>query len=446
MMAWYREADRKTRRVFWTCGAGWAMDTADGLVFQYMIPVLIAAFGMTLAQASYIASANYIAAALGGWLGGWLSDRFGRARILQLTILWFSAFSFVSGFAQNYEQLFAARVLQGIGFGAEWAVGAVLLGEMISPKHRGKALGVVHSGAAIGSGVAALLAGPFAAMFAPDVGWRAVFWIGLLPALLVLFVRRGSDDAEIYRAAAKRAAESGKTPKIADIFKRQVRRTTLLASLLSLGTQGAAFAISNYLTAFLTLERGMSVSMAGTCVMFNSLGGFFGFLVNAYVSDHVGRRGAFRLFGAGFILTASIYLFAPLGNSAAVLIPAGFIYGFFQFGIYASFGPYFTELFPTEVRATGQAFAYNLGRGTSALFITGVALLAKSLPLSAAMATLAIASMACSIIATLFLPETAGRDLHSLSEADPTDPAAEAQGKHRHPVDQDAIGAANTVG
>ncbi len=140
--------------------------------------------------------------------------------------------------------------------------------------------------------------------------------------------------------------------------------------------------------------------------MFNSLGGFFGFLVNAYVSDHVGRRGAFRLFGAGFILTASIYLFAPLGNSAAVLIPAGFIYGFFQFGIYASFGPYFTELFPTEVRATGQAFAYNLGRGTSALFITGVALLAKSLPLSAAMATLAIASMACSIIATLFLPET----------------------------------------
>ena len=130
MMAWYREADRKTRRVFWTCGAGWAMDTADGLVFQYMIPVLIAAFGMTLTQASYIASANYIAAALGGWLGGWLSDRFGRARILQLTILWFSLFSFLSGFAQNYEQLFAARVLQGVGFGAEWAVGAVLLGDL----------------------------------------------------------------------------------------------------------------------------------------------------------------------------------------------------------------------------------------------------------------------------------------------------------------------------
>ena len=423
MMTWYRESDRKTRRVFWTCGAGWAMDTADGLVFQYLIPVLMVAFGMTLAQAGYIASANYIAAGIGGWLGGWLSDRFGRARILQLTILWFSIFSFLSGFAQSYEQLLAARVLQGIGFGAEWAVGAVLLGEMIAPQHRGKALGTVHSGAAIGSGIAALLAGPFAAALPADIGWRAVFWIGLLPALLVFFVRRGSDDPEIYRAAARRAAEAGKRPKISDIFGKRVVRITLFASMLSLGTQGAAFAVSNYLTSFLTLERGMSLSMAGTCVMFNSVGGFFGFLVNAYISDHVGRRGAFRLFGAGFIITASIYLFAPLGNAPAVLIPMGLVYGFFQFGIYASFGPFFTELFPTEMRATGQAFAYNFGRGASALFITGVSLLARTLPLSAAMAVLAILGMACAMLATLALPETAGRALHSLRDDEASVPA-----------------------
>ena len=423
MMTWYRESDRKTRRVFWTCGAGWAMDTADGLVFQYLIPVLMVAFGMTLAQAGYIASANYIAAGIGGWLGGWLSDRFGRARILQLTILWFSIFSFLSGFAQSYEQLLAARVLQGIGFGAEWAVGAVLLGEMIAPQHRGKALGTVHSGAAIGSGIAALLAGPFAAALPADIGWRAVFWIGLLPALLVFFVRRGSDDPEIYRAAARRAAEAGKRPKISDIFGKRVVRITLFASMLSLGTQGAAFAVSNYLTSFLTLERGMTVSMAGFCVLFNSVGGFFGFLVNAYISDHVGRRGAFRLFGAGFIITASIYLFAPLGNAPAVLIPMGLVYGFFQFGIYASFGPFFTELFPTEMRATGQAFAYNFGRGASALFITGVSLLARTLPLSAAMAVLAILGMACAMLATLALPETAGRALHSLRDDEPSVPA-----------------------
>lgn len=448
MMGWYREADAKTRRVFWTCGAGWAMDSADGLVFQYMIPVLITAFGMTLTQASYIASANYIAAAVGGWLGGWLSDRFGRTRILQLTILWFSVFSFLSGFAQNYEQLFAARVLQGVGFGAEWAVGAVLLGEMIAPKHRGKALGVVHSGAAIGSGVAALLAGPVAAMFPADIGWRVVFWIGLLPAVLVFFVRRGSDDPEIYKAAVQRAAETGKRPRIADIFGKRMLRITLLASLLSLGAQGAAFAVSNYLTTFLHVERGMTVAMAGSSVMLNSLGGFFGFLVNAYISDQVGRRGAFRLFGAGFILSAAIYLFAPLGNNAAFLIPAGVVYGFFQFGIYASFGPYFTELFPTEVRATGQAFAYNLGRGGAALFITGVALVAKTLPLSVAMAILAIMAMVCSMAATLLLPETVGRDLQSLSDLDGGEASSTVgqEGKVRRQTEQDARSATNTVG
>jgi len=418
MMAWYRESDKKTRRVFWTCGAGWAMDTADGLVFQYLIPVLIAAFGMTLAEAGYIASANYVAAAIGGWLGGWLSDRFGRARILQLTILWFSVFSFLSGFANTYEQLLVARVLQGIGFGAEWAVGAVLLGEMIAPQHRGKALGTVHSGAAIGSGIAALLAGPFAAAFPADIGWRAVFWIGLLPAVLIFFVRRGSDDPEIYRAAIRHAARTGQRTTIASIFAPRMLRITVLASLLSLGTQGAAFGISNYLTSFLSLERGLSLSMAGVCVLFNSVGGFFGFLVNAYISDSVGRRGAFRLFGAGFIITAAIYLFAPLGNSPSVLIPFGLIYGFFQFGIYASFGPYFTELFPTEMRATGQAFAYNFGRGGAALFIMAIALLSKMLPLSASMAIIAIFGMACAVFTTLALPETAGRALHSLAEED----------------------------
>lgn len=416
MFGWYREADSKTRRVFWTCSAGWAMDTADGLVFQYLIPVLIAALGISLTQAGFIASANYFAAAIGGWLGGWLCDRYGRARILQLTILWFSFFSFVSGFAQNYEQLLAFRMLQGLGFGAEWAVGAVLLGEMVNPAHRGKALGTVHSGAAIGSGIAALLAGPFAAAFAPEYGWRMVFWVGILPALLIFFVRRDSDDSDTFKQAKARAIETGRRTSIGSIFAPKVFRITAMACLLAVGAQGAGFAVSNYLTSFLSAERGLSLQVAGLCVMFNSAGGFFGFLTNAYVSDRIGRRMVFRLFGLGFIVTSSFYLFGPLGNSLWALIPAGFIYGFFQFGIYASFGPYFTELFPTEIRGTGQAFAYNFGRATSALFIMGVALLARSMPLSAAMAILAILAICCAIVATLFLPETAGRPLQTLDD------------------------------
>lgn len=416
VMAWYREADSRTRRVFWTCGAGWAMDTADGMIFQYMIPLLVVALGMTLQQAGVIASANYFASAIGGWIGGWLCDRYGRARILRLTILWFSVFSCLSGFAQDYQQLLVIRTLQGIGFGAEWAVGAVLLGEMIAPQHRGKALGTVHSGAAIGSGLAALLAGPVAGAFPPDLGWRVAFWAGILPAGLIFFVRRGSDDAEVFKQASRRAAERGAQAGLFDIFKPRLIAVTSLAALLSVGVQGGAYAIGNYTTSFLTLERGLTPAVAGLCVLLLSAGGFFGFITNAYVSDRIGRRMVCRLFCFGFVLAASFYLFAPLGRSLWTLVPAGMIYGFFQFGMYASFGAYFTELFPTELRGAGQAFAYNFGRACGAVFVIAVAQAARFMVLSSAMASIAIVGMVLALAATFLLPETAGRPLTSVED------------------------------
>jgi len=426
MMSWYRESDKRTRRVFWTCGAGWVMDAADAQVFQYLIPLLIASLGITLTEAGSIASASYFAAAIGGWLGGWLCDRFGRARILQLTILWFSVFSFASGFAETYEQLLVIRILHGLGFGAEWAVGAVLIGEMIAPQHRGKALGIIQSGAPIGSGIAALLAGPVAAAFEPDLGWRVAFWIGLLPAILIFFVRRGSDDSDVFKAARARRKLQHRGPGITAIFNSKMVRITLLASLLSLGVQGAAYSVANYLTVFMSPERGLTQSAASYCVLVNSFGGFFGCLLNAYVSDFLGRRAVFRLFGLGFVMMASVYLFGPWGGDIRFLIPVGMIYGFFQFGMYASFGPYFTELFPTEVRGSGQAFAYNSGRAGAALFIMGVPLLATLMPLSAAMATLGIVGIACALLPTLLLPETAGRALPSLDDLEEPAPSGQA--------------------
>ena len=416
MLSWYREADKKTRRIFWTCSAGWAMDMADSVVYSYLIPLLMTALGMTLVQAGFISSANFFAAALGGWIGGWLCDRFGRARILQLTILWFSICSFISGFAQNYEQLLIIRVVQGLGFGAEWAVGAVLLGEMIAPKHRGKALGVVHSGAAIGSGLAALLAGPVVMMFPPEYGWRVVFWVGLLPAILVFFLRRNDDDSDLFIAARALAVKERRTVSPWTIFRPRYLKITLLAALLAVGAQGSGFAVSNYLTTFLTAERGLTASVAGLFVLVNSVGGFFGFLVNAYLGDRFGRATIFRLFGLGFVVTSAFYLYAPLGNSVFTLMPAGLIYGFFQFGIYASFGPYFTELFPTDIRANGQAFAYNFGRASSGIFIQGVALLSTVMALSTGMMLMGFVGVVCTVVATLLLPETAGRDLAELDQ------------------------------
>lgn len=418
LFGWYREADRKTRRVFWTCSAGWALDSADAMLYQYLIPLLTVSLGLTLTKAGTIASANFFAAAIGGWLGGWLCDRFGRARILQITILWFSVFTFASGFAQNYEQMMVLRVLQGIGFGAEWAVGAVLLGEIIKPQHRGKALGTVHSGAAIGSGIAALVAGPLAASMDPDTGWRVAFMLGILPAGLIFFIRKGSDDSELYKAARAKAKAEQRQTSILSIFEPRILKITALASLLAVGAQGAGYTVASYLTTFLGQERGLGMAVAGYLVLVNSAGGFFGFLTNAWISDTVGRRNAFRIFGAGFVITASLYLFGPWGSSVPMLACLGFIYGFHQFGLYASFGPFFTELFPTELRGTGQAFAYNFGRACSAIFVLVVPLVALTFPLSTAMAVVAICGIAIAMIATMFLPETAGRALQSLDDLD----------------------------
>ncbi len=257
-------------------------------------------------------------------------------------------------FAQSYEQLLIIRVLHGLASAPNGAVGAVLLGEMVAPRHRGKALGTVQSGAPIGSGIAALLAGPIAAMFPPDIGWRFAFWIGLLPALLIFFIRRGSDDPEIFKVARARQKAANRSTSLAAIFAPRVLRVTLLASFLSLGVQGAAYSVANYLTAFMTAERGLTQSTASYLVLVNSIGGLIGCLANAYLSDVAGRRAVFRLFGAGFLVMASVYLFGPWGGNIAILIPVGMVYGFFQFGMYASFGPYFTELFRRNCAAPAR--------------------------------------------------------------------------------------------
>ena len=408
--SWYRMMNGQTKRVFWTCSVGWGLDMANAQVYQFLIPLLMASLGLTLAKAGMIASATYFASAIGGWVGGWLCDRYGRARILQGTILWFSVFAALSGFAQNADQLLALRVMQGLGFGAEWAVGAVLLGELIRPEHRGRAIGTVQSAGTIGSGIAALLAGPLAAWIGPEYGWRVVFWLGLLPAIMVLFIRRGSDDSEIYK---EERARQPKPPGVGAIFTPGVLHITIGASLLAVGAQGAGYAVSSYLTTFLQHSRGLSASTAGVFALLVSAGGFFGIQLNAWIGDRFGRRITFRTFAVGFLLAVGFYLYMPLGSGPA-LAAAGFLYGAFQFGIYASFGPYFTELFPTALRGSGQAFCYNFGRAMSFIFIQGVAMLAAQLGLSVAMMVMGMAGVTCAFIATFLLPETRGRDLRAV--------------------------------
>src|SRR2546425_11430826 len=178
------------RATFRACFGGWALDGMDFQFYSFVIPSLIAGWHLSKAEAGTLQTTTLLASALGGWLAGLIADRIGRVRTLQITILWFALFTGLCGLAQSYGQLLAARALMGLGFGGEWAAGAVLMGEVIAARHRGKAVGAGQSGWALGWGAAAVLYTIMFRVLPEDTAWRALFWVGLLPAFLVFFVRR----------------------------------------------------------------------------------------------------------------------------------------------------------------------------------------------------------------------------------------------------------------
>jgi MFS family permease len=223
--AWYAEMTPQQRSTFWACTGGWIMDAMDVQMFSFAIPAIIVAFGITNADAGLIGTATLVASAFGGWLAGALSDRVGRVRTLQFTVAWFAVFTFLCGFAQNYAQLFIFRALMGFGFGGEWAAAAVLVGEVIRPEHRGKAVGAMQSGWAIGWGVAALLATLFFSLFSQDLAWRALFWAGITPALLVFFVRRFVKEPPVFAETQRNLKAAGKKANFLEIFTPSMLRS-----------------------------------------------------------------------------------------------------------------------------------------------------------------------------------------------------------------------------
>src|SRR5471030_1038294 len=200
---WYRNLDQQERRTFWSCKIGYGLDGMDTQMLSFVIPTLIATWGISKGEAGLIGTSTLLASAAGGWIAGILSDRIGRVRTLQLTVLWFAFFTFMCGLAQNYDQLLVARTLMGFGFGGEWTAGAVLIGEVIRSQDRGKAVGMVQAGWALGWGLTALLyAGLFSVLPAEDA-WRALFMIGLVPALFVLVIRRLVKESDTFEHAQR---------------------------------------------------------------------------------------------------------------------------------------------------------------------------------------------------------------------------------------------------
>lgn len=431
MLEWYRQLASGERRTFWACFGGWAMDAMDVSLFSFLIPALIAAWGISSAAAGGLATAALLSSAIGGWVCGILCDRYGRVRIMQITVLWYALFTLLSGLTTSYAQLFVVRVLQGFGFGGEWAAGAILMGEIIRPQHRGKAVGCLQSAYAVGWAAAAILSTILLSSLPAAYGWRVVFFVGVLPAGLVIYIRRVVREPAVFEESRRAIHASGEDTSALAIFRPGVLKTTILTSALAVGLQGAGYGISVWLPTFLKLARGLSTSSAGYYVMVVTAGAFAGYIVSAYLCDVVGRRRNFLLFSLGSLAIVALYM--SIRASGPVMLLLGVPLGFFTLGVYSALGPYFTELFPTAIRGSGQSFAYNVGRSLGALVVTVVGLLAQHMPLGEAIGGVCLAAYALAVIATLLLPETRGIDLHEAGRTGA--PAQPARARRAAPVE-----------
>jgi MFS family permease len=411
LTGFYRDMTVPEKRTFWACATGWALDGMDFMIYPLVIGTIIKLWNVEPGLAGLAGTVSLLASALGGWMGGFLADRIGRVRTLQLTIIWFSFFSLVCAFVQDFNQLLMARAMLGLGFGGEWAAGAVLMGETIRAQYRGRAVGCVQSGWAIGWGLAVLAQAVLFSCLPADQAWRWMFAIGTLPAILVFFLRRYVEEPSISMQNMAKQKASADRPTLWEIFSGPILKTTILASLVGTGCQGGYYAITFWVPRFLTTERKLSIVSSTGYLAALIIGSFIGYLVGAWLSDKIGRRKLFLTFSIGAIAVILVYTQVKLPNN--VLWVLGFPLGFFASGYFSGMGPFLTELYPTRLRGSGQGFCYNFGRGIGALFPALVGYLSQTISLANAIAIFAVAAYCLFFVAAFALPETRGKVLRA---------------------------------
>lgn len=410
---WYRELDGTRRRTFWACFGGYGLDAMDVHLYAFVAPVLIALWGLSNAEAGSLASATLVASSIGGWGAGLLADRIGRIRTLQLTVLWFSLFAFLSGFTWDFGSLLVTRSLQGLGFGGEWTISAILMAEMVPARLRGRALGFIQSAWAVGWAAAAVLATVMLTLLPEEIAWRVIFAAGLLPALFVFVIRGRVPESTLY-VDAKSDPQLPQLSPMA-IFDRVHRSATARGTLLAFGAHGGYYSLTTWLPTLLRTERHMTILASGSYYLILAAGSLLGYWSGAYASDAFGRRPTFVVAAAG---AAACVLIATLGGldgwtMMAFALPLGFCAS----AIYSGVGAQFAELYPTPIRGSGQGFCYNAGRALAAICPLLVGWLSTSLSLAQSIALLASSAFVIVIAAALSLPETNGLALRRSTKA-----------------------------
>jgi MFS family permease len=381
-LAWIGEFSRYQWTVFLIAWIGWALDATDfGLFSLVLQPALTELLGgkPTMAEigkvGGYLSMAGLLGWALGGFLFGIIADYIGRMRTLALSIMIFSVFTACQGFAQTPLQLGIFRFIGGLGTGAEIVVGIPLVAEAFAERHRAKVLGIMMTGGAFGSiigGQVYSLVGPY--------GWRYVFFVGIAPALLLLFMRRNMEEPAHFQAVRERraavksagAAASEQDKAFArfvpaQLFTRELRFSTFVGLLFCLGTLLSIWTsviwlptIQTYMLKADGITGTAAIPYVGTGMVLWGIGGMFGYATFGFLADVFGRRATIVFYNIGAI-ASGLVLYLALGSYAYYHLML-VVFGYFVFGVFSGHAIYLPELFPTHVRATAVAFCNGTGR------------------------------------------------------------------------------------
>jgi MFS family permease len=396
------EVETQRKRAFVASGLGWGLDGFDWTMFAYALPAITVSLSLSESDGPFIVAFSLVASAFGGVVGGTLADRFGRVRVLTFVIVGYSVFTALTATAQNVEQLLLWRTLHGFTFGAEWAVGAALLAEYANPERRGRTMGFLQSTYAIGwaASTAAYLI-LFDALN-DDQAWRYLFLLGILPAAAAFVIRLTTRDR------VKTGASGGSRISFPLLFRPEIRRTTILATLFGVGGQGTYYSVFVFLPTFLVEERGQSVVGTATYSWVVIAGSFVGYILAGLIHDALGRRPAFTLYFVGSAAAIVAFVTVPIDGSF-VTYTVSFFLGFFASGQAAGYGSFLAELFPSNMRAAGQGLAYNVGRGLAALGPGFIGLTADSIGLGESIVIVGLVACSLAIVCCWLLPETRGK-------------------------------------
>jgi MFS family permease len=429
---WWRGVTRYQWLVLAIASAGWVFDVFEGQIFgscmNEALPVLMP--GTSRQDQEVVANvgiaAFLVGGALGGLLFGMLADRWGRRGTMAVTILMYSVFTGLTALAQNWWHLAALRFFVGMGVGGEWAVAAAVVAEVFPPRARPAASGIFHASSVLGTYLA-VLAGLFVVAADKETGWRYGFLLGVLPALLVFWVRASMREPESWQAARKAAAQDAhrRLGSVTDLFATPaLRHHTLVAT--GLAVIGLATFWGTHFRGKDLLRQAKAHELAGVAgavddkvvknyemlgMFLATTGGGLGLLSFAPISQRLGRRPAFALFHlGGFALVALVFFLADSVWALLIALP---VFGFFTLGMHAGYAVYFPELFPTRLRGTGAGFCFNMARIFAGPVLLGFGLLQRApLGLSLPQAILVLGCLfLVGLLLVLLAPETRGQPL-----------------------------------